>query len=419
MKTSTRVACVLALALLVAAPAAAAKRVVDSSDGQASATNCGASNAAYFSISTALVASSPGDIIIICPGSGPYNEQLSIDKQIKLQGVGNATVRPAPMVANSTSLSSGAPIAAAILIEDGVTGVVIDKLTVDGSGHGLAGCSPNIIGVYFRNSSGSVTNSAVRHFRMGAGLGGCQVGLGIFAQSDPLGPGISNVTVTNSSVHDFQKNGITGNEPGTTLVANGNYVTGDGPTPNIAQNGIQIGFGAKGTITGNMVSEVVYSQCVDPSAPNPNPCNNGSSTGILVYDAGGVSTVSQNTVTTTQTGVYLDASNSFANQNLITRTMQYDGIYLPSGADSNQIQANAIVNSDEAGIWVDGTGNSITKNKINEAPIGIHHACGNSAPVTTSAKNVFYNVAVAVDAETCVASASAARAASVAASPAR
>ena len=255
--------------------------------------------------------------------------------------------------------------------------------------------------MYYRNGSGSVTNSVVRNFRSGPGLEGCQAGLGIFAQSDDVG-GTSIVTVTNTSVHDFQKNGITGNGPGTTLTAMSNKVTGDGPTPFIAQNGIQVGFGANGTVTNNVVSEVVYSQCVDASAPDPNPCDNGSSTGILVYQASTPTTVSSNTVTTTQTGVYLDASGSTASSNVITRTRVYDGIYLPSGADSNTISNNSITNSDESAIWIDGTSNVVTKNKINETPIGIHAACGNTVPASGTSRNTFYNVPV-VDDQSCAA----------------
>ena len=397
MKRLTGAATILMVVGLGVAPAAAAKRVVDSSDGQGSSTNCNASNAAYFSIATALTASAPGDQIFICPGTGPYNEQLSIDKAVTLKGILGATVRPSPMLPNTTSLVTGNPIAAAILI-DGVAGVVIDQLTIDGSGNGIAGCSPNLIGVYYRNSSGTVKNSVVKNFRLGTGLEGCQSGLGIFAQS---GAGTSNVTVSNTSVHDFQKNGITGNGSGTTLTATNNQVTGDGPTPSIAQNGIQIGFGAKGTITNNLVSEVVYSLCVDPSAPGPNPCDNGSSTGILVYQGATATAVSSNTVTTTQTGVYLDASNSTANANLITRTLVYDGIYLPAGADSNTISNNSITNSDESGIWVDGTTNTVTKNSINEAPIGIHAACGNTVPISGTTKNTFYNVPQPTDLVVC------------------
>ena len=384
----------------VASAVAAAKRVVDP-DGQGSPTNCQASAAAYTTIGVAIAASSPGDSIYICPGPGPYNEQLIVNKNLKFIGILGATIQPSPMAANTTSLTSGFPIAPVILVEAGFT-VTIDQLTIDGSGHGISVCDANPMGVYFRNGSGTVSNSVVRNIRLSAGYGGCQAGNAIFAQSSVVGA--STVTVKDSTVHDFQKNGITGNGVNTTLIATGNRVTGDGPTPAIAQNGIQIGFSAQGTVSGNVVSGVVYSLCVDPSDPAPgNPCNNGSSTGILVYQAGGVTNVTQNSVITTQTGVYLDASGSSASQNDITHTLQYDGIYLTAAATGNTVALNSIGTSDESAIWVDGTGNFINKNKLIEAPVGIHAACGNSIG-TGSNKNSFFDIFTTTDEEVCKAS---------------
>ena len=69
------------------------------------------------------------------------------------------------------------------------------------------------------------------------------------------------MNIAGSSVHDYQKNGITANEVGTDVNITGNAVTGVGPSPQIAQNGIQIAFGAKGTIDSNSVINHVYSLC--------------------------------------------------------------------------------------------------------------------------------------------------------------
>src|SRR5207249_11031466 len=51
-------------------------------------------------------------------------------------------------------------------------------------------------------------------------------------------------------------NGITANEPGTFVTLSGNTVTGRGPTflGDAAQNGVQIGFGARGLVSGNTIS---------------------------------------------------------------------------------------------------------------------------------------------------------------------
>jgi len=55
-------------------------------------------------------------------------------------------------------------------------------------------------------------------------------------------------------VSDYGKNGITVNEEGTAATILGNKVTGVGPTDRVAQNGIQLGWGASGQAWRNRVS---------------------------------------------------------------------------------------------------------------------------------------------------------------------
>jgi hypothetical protein len=83
------------------------------------------------------------------------------------------------------------------------------------------------------------------------------------------------VTVENSSVHNYNKNGITGNDLNTQLVIALNYVQGAGVVPDggTAQNGIQLGYGAAGTIKGNTVIDNIYG---DPTV--------AASANILLYD---------------------------------------------------------------------------------------------------------------------------------------
>src|SRR5260370_27847122 len=100
---------------------------------------------------------------------------------------------------------------------------------------------------------------AIRNFRLGTGLGGCQSGRGIVLQSGVVV--VSNVEIEKSTIHDFQKNGITADEVGTQVSVHGNVVTGIGPTTGAAQNGIQIGFGAGGAISSNTVTNNFWSPC--------------------------------------------------------------------------------------------------------------------------------------------------------------
>jgi hypothetical protein len=94
------------------------------------------------------------------------------------------------------------------------------------------------MGILFQNASGTVNHVAVRNQVTGDTVNGCQAGKGIYVESST---GTSTVTVENSSVHNYSKNGITGRYPGTTLTATGNYVQGSGVQPaGDAQNGIEI-----------------------------------------------------------------------------------------------------------------------------------------------------------------------------------
>src|SRR5205085_787371 len=72
--------------------------------------------------------------------------------------------------------------------------------------------------------------------------------------------------IVNCSIHDFQKNGITANETGTTVQIHRNVITGLGPVTGAAQNGIQIGFNAGGSIRSNIVTNNVWSPCTSTSS---------------------------------------------------------------------------------------------------------------------------------------------------------
>ncbi|TAJ80992.1 hypothetical protein EPO44_18190 [bacterium] len=317
--------------------------------------------AGFMTIQAAVDAAGPGAKIRVCPGT--YNEQVTINKPLRIIGDNGAVVKRSGMTANTTSLSTGAPISAAILVKD-TTEVTIRSLTVDGANNGITGCGPRLIGIFYRNASGKIEDVAVRNMKLGAGLEGCQSGLGIFVQS---GGGSSNVEVKNSSVHDFQKNGITGNEPGTDIRVTGNVVTGIGPTTGAAQNGIQIGFGAKGRIDENTVANHIWSPCVSISV-----CA-FVATDLLIFSANDVR-ITENTVGKSQVGIFLQGNNGKVEGNNVFDTDVFDGIELIG--NNNKVENNNITNSDGAAIFIDGNNNKITGNKINEASIGVLKAAG-------------------------------------------
>jgi parallel beta-helix repeat protein len=392
MTLRTRYTSVWAMLLafaLTTTSAAAATRVVDD-DGEATSKNCDAgTDTPYTTINQAIADAAPGDKIIVCPGV--YAEQIVVSMPLTITGVSGATIKPAGTVVNSSSLATGAPISAIVLVQ-GTTAVTIDGLAVDGSTGGpFTGCGTNYVGIYYRNASGAVKNVAVRNIALGPSLEGCQAGLGIFVQSGDSGT--STVSVTGSSVHGYQKNGITGNEVGTTLTATGNAVTGWGPTPFLAQNGIQIGWGAGGEIKDNRVVDNVWSPCAAADDPD---CAAGASSGVIVFGGDNV-TVSGNTIATSQIGVYLEGNNGSVLSNQIQNTIAFDGVAVIGNL--NQILGNSIFDSDEAGIYLFGDTNTVQKNTINEAPIGVFEddGTGNTITLTGKGKNLFYNVDVVLE----------------------
>jgi hypothetical protein len=96
--------------------------------------------------------------------------------------------------------------------------------------------------------------------------------------------GTSRVVVSRSVAHDYQKNGFTGNDEGTTFMVEESSARGSGPTTGAAQNGIQIGFGATGRIERNRVIDHIWALCTSISS-----CM-AVATGILVVNAPSVVT---------------------------------------------------------------------------------------------------------------------------------
>ena len=69
-----------------------------------------------------------------------------------------------------------------------------------------------------------------------------------------------DITARDNTVFNYGKNGITANCELATATIKGNVVTGRGVLnyPDYAQNGIQLGWEASGTITGNTVRDHYY-----------------------------------------------------------------------------------------------------------------------------------------------------------------
>jgi hypothetical protein len=128
----------------------------------------------------------------------------------------------------------------------------------------------NYFGVLVNGTSSAVSDSSV-HDIGEAPLNGAQHGNAIVFLGGASG------TIGYNDVYSYQKNGITVSGESTSASVLHNVVIGEGPVDYIAQNGIQISFGATAKLVGNDVSLNNYT----PSKV--------TACGLLIYKAGGVS----------------------------------------------------------------------------------------------------------------------------------
>ena len=337
-------------------------------------------NAGFTRIQDAVDSASPGDEIHICKGI--YVEQVAIHKSLTIDADNGAILMPSAMQANTTSLFDAAPIATALLVAD-TTGVSISGLTVDGINSGISQCAPDLIGISFQNASGDLERVSVRNFKLTASLNGCQSGTGIFVQSG--NGGVSKVEIEHCTVHDFQKNGITADEIGTVSIIRRNVVTGVGPTTGAAQNGVQIGFGAAGSILDNVVTNNVWAPCTTVAS-----CT-AVATNILVTQSDAVE-VSGNTAGISQVNIFFDGNNAEIKRNETFASVVFDGIRLEG--NQSPVRENHVYNGAESGIFLSGNSNVVTDNVITEAAIGVLKETGSSGNIIRG--NRFFNTSVLV-----------------------
>jgi len=362
----------------------------------------------YTTIQAAVTAASSGATIEVCPGT--YPEQVLITQSLTLtgiQGTSNGLVQIVPpaggLAANGFDIFAN-PVAAQVFVQ-GAGYVKINHFVVDATGNNLAGCGgPTLEGIYYQNSSGEIKNNTVSNqFQTNfAADGGCQNGLAINVESLTSS---NAVKISGNSVRAYQKNGITATGAGTGLNTLGpvvtiteNAIVGLAATAmnwpgGAAENGIQVGFGATGSITGNAVEDNIW---WSDTSSDPGD----AASGILVYASAGVNVI-QNRVASSQFGITVDsdplygtADGTTITDNKVVGTQIFDAIDLCS--NTNVVTSNLVFNSTESGIHIDdscgGTGNNntVTGNEVHDSCAGILLGTGTG---NTNIPNTFYTVA--------------------------
>ncbi len=162
-------------------------------------------------------------------------------------------------------------------------------------------CDESLFGVLV---SGDSTLDAFKTTVDGAGafpINGCQGGVGIqvgMAWTTPVEVG--HATLSEDTVENYQKNGVTVDGAGSTATATRLKTAGAGPTSQLAQNGVQVSNGALATISRSTISG---NECEDevPVVCGPDATQ---SIGALFLHAAPGSNITKSKITNNDLGVY-------------------------------------------------------------------------------------------------------------------
>ncbi len=302
----------------------------------------------------------PGEVINIEPGT--YQAQIFITKDVTLQGTAPGVIIQSPNdIANCYTTANQNQ---AIVCVTGASNVSLIDITVDGAGRG--NLNYRFVGVGYFNAGGTIQGNTVINIT-DTPFSGAQHGVGIYVYNNGVAP--QTIGIIDNTVTNFQKTGIVVTGSNLNATIQGNTVTGIGPTSITAQNGIQVSGGATAVVDGNTVSDVDYTPAT------------WTATGILLYDPGDGTVVTNNTVNDAQTGIYAylaDNANISGNQvdgstwalyvdtsnnvnvsgNTITNSGQ-DGIDIYN-ASLVTLTGNTVSGSGGDGIWIGGTTSNVT-----------------------------------------------------------
>jgi hypothetical protein len=285
--------------------------------------------AGYKSVQAAVNAAPNGSKIEVCKGT--YHASLSIPaskKNLQIIGATGSVLAPTTAPAASADILGGSPDIAIVRVAPGATGTSISGIEINGSGIEAAvnGCNDDLVGLLFSGTPGHAASGTAQSVDVTNTIPtnvGCGNGLGIDVEST----GTATVTIHQDTVTKYGKNGITCSGLGAKCTINADTVT-TASTAALAQNGIQVSFGATGAVTDNFITGNAWTAYSPPvSDPQPEPQSDFAA-GVLLYGAGlnssGTTTTSilvgNNTLKNNQVGVEVVDSESTVNQNSITET---------------------------------------------------------------------------------------------------
>jgi parallel beta-helix repeat protein len=337
----------------------------------------GCSNPGYNAIQDAVDAATAGDVINVCPGT--YSEEVVVSTPAKSNLLIRSTVFQAATIKAPAVMD---PVQGDLVrIDNGARNVTFRNFVISGPLPDTLFCAVQLrSGVRVKgNSSANIIGNRITEMRSASPLlRGCQNGFAIAVGRKydvPLPNQVGEATILSNTIDKYQKGGIYVDNSGSRATIQGNHVIGNGPDPDIAQNGMQISRGAYADIRNNEVSGNAYvgiNYAVD------------SSSGILLYGTAVDGSPAPGT-TVANNKVFQNDDNipALGTQfvrilsNVVLDSTRFDGIYMGSDTANNRIEDNFLRNNTEhdchddsvgtnppalvANFWIDNDG--LTENK--------------------------------------------------------
>jgi parallel beta-helix repeat protein len=370
---------------------------VNASTGTDSGT-CRLSTSPCQTIAYALTQAAVKSTIQVAAGN--YPQPLQITQAVTIVGKGKSggtatVIDPSSLIADTDANSSNPEDA--VVDVNGTTGVNLKDLEISGAQaqSNFGGCGTGFVGVYYHNASGSMTAVQVTDIELAPDLFGCQQGLAVYAASD-TGQS-SKLSMSGLNVNNYDKNGVTCNNAGTTCSLTGSTITGIGRTGLIAQNGFQGYDAASVKLSKDTVRRNSYT----------GGGNGNQATGLLIFDVGAASvmtnTVSGNDVngyfgsdgTGPAEGTWTISGNTFSNatDNVPGGSAEYGwGLQLDSTTNPVSVTDNKVLDSAEYGIALTGTvGATVNGNTVNGNGSDGIYVGGPGSNATNSTGNTIEN----------------------------
>jgi hypothetical protein len=260
-------------------------------------SNPGTASAPFLTITKAVNTSVVGTTIKV--DAGTFQEQVLIGKTLNI--IGNTktkTIVKAPAIiptVTNTNWSDAHPIVYAFGAGNNIN---ISKIKVDGDG---GRNQSRFYGVCYFEANGIFDNNDITGIRESV-FNGSPNGMSFYGTHINNTSLTQTITVSNNTIEDYAKGGITINAVNTQAIVSGNTITGQNIPNVVAQNGIQISRGAWGSVTYNNITNNIWNKVEHPHVD--------MAAGILLYGVGVDQTGTSTGKTTTVGYNYLSGNEA-------------------------------------------------------------------------------------------------------------